>query len=191
MTARVWFPDNPSLEFVPGKLARAVVGVVNGGAEAVNVTAALAALAHVATPGAPIFNFTAQGYRLAPVEPARGASIEYALMMPWNLPPHEFQLSVSVVLSKEGSYQVQGVFNETISVVEASKLIDLELLGLYAMMLAAAAAAAYGGLQVAQKQGWVKRPRKGGKAKAAAPAKAGAAAEWLHGTSADPRRKQA
>ena len=191
MTARVWFPDNPSLEFVPGKLARAVVGLVNGGAEAVNVTAALAALAHVSAPDAPIYNFTAQGYPAAPMETARGATIEYAMMMPWNLPPHEFQLSVSVVFSKEGSYQVQGVFNETISVVEASKLVDLELLGLYAMLLAAAAAAAYGGLQLAQKQGWVKRPRKGGKAKAAAPAAAGAAAEWLHGTSADPRRKQA
>lgn len=58
LETKTWFPDNPSLEFFPGKLSTAISGVRNTGKEAVNVSAVSAALALVSNPDGFVFNFS-------------------------------------------------------------------------------------------------------------------------------------
>ena len=48
------------MEFLPGKLATAVIGVKNTGDKAFNVSAVIANLALVGSPDGNIFNFTGQ-----------------------------------------------------------------------------------------------------------------------------------
>jgi hypothetical protein len=53
-----WFPDSPTLEFAPGKLATAIIGVKNRGSSSVNITAAIGGLALVSNPAGSVYNFT-------------------------------------------------------------------------------------------------------------------------------------
>jgi hypothetical protein len=55
-----WFPDNPIMEFFPGKLVTCVIGVRNNGGAAVNISAAVASLASPFNADVKIYNFTAQ-----------------------------------------------------------------------------------------------------------------------------------
>jgi len=55
---KTWFPDHPSLEFLPGKLVTTVFGVRNPGDVAFNVSAAVGNLALVSNPEGNIFNFS-------------------------------------------------------------------------------------------------------------------------------------
>jgi hypothetical protein len=57
--SKVWFPENPGLEFIPGKTSVAVIGARNLGKTAVNVSAAWAQLALVSNAEGSIYNFSA------------------------------------------------------------------------------------------------------------------------------------
>lgn len=54
-----WFPDNPGMEVVPGKVSTAIIGVRNMEDSPVNVTAAFAELALVSAPEGSVYNFSA------------------------------------------------------------------------------------------------------------------------------------
>jgi hypothetical protein len=59
LESKIWFPENPTLEFTPGKTAVAVFGARNMGKTDVNISAAWAQLALVSNPEGSIFNFSA------------------------------------------------------------------------------------------------------------------------------------
>ncbi|KAL4523121.1 hypothetical protein Ndes2526A_g07829 [Nannochloris sp. 'desiccata'] len=136
--SQTWFPENPSLEFIPGKTALAVIGARNLGKTEVNISAAWAQLALVSNTEGSIYNF----FRCGLPDPC---------------------------------------------IIEESKIVDTELLGLYVILLACFAAAAYGALTLAQGKGWVKKPRKNKSAPAVA---SGDKSEWLKGTVADKSSKK-
>jgi len=56
---KTWFPDNPGLEFLPGKASLAVIGARNLGNSEVNISAAWAQLALVSNAEGGIYNFSA------------------------------------------------------------------------------------------------------------------------------------
>jgi len=58
LQVKTWFPENPSLEFHPGKLVSALMGVRNVGESSVNLTLAVGNLAFVNEPAGNVFNFT-------------------------------------------------------------------------------------------------------------------------------------
>lgn len=60
MDSKTWFPENPSLEFIPGKTAIAVLGARNLGKTEVNISAAWAQIALVSNAEGSIYNFSAQ-----------------------------------------------------------------------------------------------------------------------------------
>lgn len=87
--------------------------------------------------------------------------LEYTMPMPINLPPRDFILRIFLwTTTGPNEHEAVVLFNETISIIEESKIVDTELLGLYVILLACFAAAAYGALTLAQGKGWVKKPRK-------------------------------
>lgn len=55
---QAWFPDNPSMEFFPGKVTTSVIGVRNVGQSPVNITAAMGNLALVSSPEGNVYNFS-------------------------------------------------------------------------------------------------------------------------------------
>ena len=102
-----------------------------------------------------------QAYSLPGLSTNEETILEYPLPMPINLPPRDFILRIIMwTTSGPNEHTPVVVFNETISIAEESKLIDTELLGLYVILLAFFAAAAYGLFTFAQGKGWVKKPRK-------------------------------
>lgn len=58
LSVKVWFPDNPTGEFVPGKVSKAVFGLHNVDATACNVSYAGASLALPYDASSSIFNFS-------------------------------------------------------------------------------------------------------------------------------------
>jgi hypothetical protein len=102
-----------------------------------------------------------QPYKVPGLSTNEEAILEYPLPMPINLPPRDFILRLMLwTTAGPNEHIAVVVFNETISVIEESKIIDTELLGLYIILLACFAAAAYGALTFAQGKGWVKKTRK-------------------------------
>jgi hypothetical protein len=82
-----------------------------------------------------------QGYRVPELGPGEQNVVEYGMFMPPNLPPRDFFLRVQLLLNDAGEFVPTLVFNQTISVVEQSKLVDTELLGLYSILLSILVAA--------------------------------------------------
>lgn len=58
LSVKVWFPDNPTGEFVPGKVSKAVFGLHNVDDTACNVSYAGASLALPYDASSSIFNFS-------------------------------------------------------------------------------------------------------------------------------------
>ena len=59
LKVRTWFPDNPEMEVIPGKLTTAIIGVRNVGDGPINITAAMGGLALVSNPEGSVYNFSA------------------------------------------------------------------------------------------------------------------------------------
>lgn len=55
-----WFPENPTLEFFPGKEIQTVFGIKNTGPDALNVSFAAASLASPYDASINVYNFTTQ-----------------------------------------------------------------------------------------------------------------------------------
>ncbi|KAL4523690.1 hypothetical protein Ndes2437A_g00269 [Nannochloris sp. 'desiccata'] len=158
--SQTWFPENPSLEFIPGKTALAAVSTI----------------------------FSAVAYQIPGLSTNEETMLEYTMPMPINLPPRDFILRIFLwTTTGPNEHEAVVLFNETISIIEESKIVDTELLGLYVILLACFAAAAYGALTLAQGKGWVKKPRKNKSAPAVA---SGDKSEWLKGTVADKSSKK-
>ncbi|KAI8111654.1 hypothetical protein M9435_004154 [Picochlorum sp. BPE23] len=177
---KAWFPDSPSLEFVVGQPITAILGVRNNGPEGFNVTAVQGNLALVTDPSGNVFNFTGAAYQYPEMGADEEVVVQYIMPLPKNLPPRDFYLSLKLFSQGEDILMKQA-FNETISFVEESKLIDFELLGLYAIFIAIVAVIVYSVYSYAVGQGWVKKPKAAKKTEVRTSDKS----EWLKGTIAD------
>lgn len=183
-----WFPDNPSLEFTPGKPAPCIIGLRNTGPDALDAAVGNAHLAFAHEPSTILYNFTMGFFFNKVIPPGGETTVEYDIYFPHKLPPREFLLTVNAILNdKDKEPRSVQVLNETIKVVEPSKLIDFELLSLYVILAGILAFAGWSATELAKNKGWIKKTKK--KA-AAVSSKPGDKDEWLKGTYAVPGKKQ-
>lgn len=55
---KTWFPDSPSMEFSPGDIALAMIGIRNTGETNLNISATMGSLAMTTDPDGNVYNFT-------------------------------------------------------------------------------------------------------------------------------------
>lgn len=174
-----WFPDNPTLEFIPGKSSSCVIGLRNTGSTTANVSMTTGHLAFAQDPSLILMNFTYGYHHNKPVPAGGEATVEYDLFFHPRLPPREFLLTIKAFVSaEEGSFNTLVVFNNTIDVVEPYRLIDTELLFLYVIFAGLLALVGWGIMEFAKSKGWVKKAKKA-RTKVTGPSDK---EDWLKGT---------
>lgn len=82
-----------------------------------------------------------QGYNILEMASGEEKVVQYGMYMPKNLPTRDFILRVQLFWSYDDVMYSSLAYHDTISVIEPSKLIDTELLGLYLVLLSGLAAA--------------------------------------------------
>lgn len=178
-----WFPDNPTLEFTPGKPAPCIIGLRNTGPDAINASVGNAHLAFAHEPSTILYNFTMGFFFNKVIPPGGETTVEYDIFFPHKLPPREFLLTVNAVLNDNDKEAVSVlVLNENINVVEPNKLIDFELLSLYLILAGILGFAAWSAYEFAMNKGWIKKSKK---KVVVTKSKPSDKAEWLKGTYAD------
>ena len=142
-----------------------------------------------------VMNFTGNAYQYPEHKKDDETTTQYFMPLHHSLPARAFYLQLSVFSEggEGGDLAIMQAFNSTIELIEEPKLIDMELLGLYAVLFGFLAAVAWGVREYAIEKGIIgggatvtkKRASSSKKAPAKkAPADSNAN-EWLRGTIAD------
>lgn len=84
--------------------------------------------------------------------------VQYYMALPPGIPARKFYLNLNVFSQGEEILTKQ-IFNETVEFIEESKIVDFELLGLYAIFYAIIFAICYSVYNYAVAQGWVKKSK--------------------------------
>jgi len=198
----VWFPDSPTREFVVGKHIAAVVGVRNTGDEGFNTTVIQANLALVSDPSGNVMNFTGNSLEMPELQKDEEVTFQYFMPLHHSLPTRSFYLNINLYSqgATEDVYFVKQAFNSTIDLIEEPTWIDLQLLGLYAVLAGILGLGAWGLRDFAVERGLLggsqtSTTKKSAKSKTSAtkktsPKKAASGQnEWLAGTIADKVKK--
>ena len=200
---RVWFPDAPTREFVVGKHMTTLIGVRNTGDEGFNVTFVQGNLALVSDPSGNAMNFTANPVEVAELQKDEEVTFQYFMPLHNSLPTRSFYLNINLYSQgeTEDAFFVKQAFNSTIELIEEPTWLDLQLLGLYAVLAGILGLVAWGLRDFAAERGLLggsqpsatkKSTRaKSSTAKKTSTKKSAAAVqdEWLKGTIADRRVK--
>jgi hypothetical protein len=156
------------------------------GTEALNLTGVTGSINSPAEYRFYVQNFTAAP-ALTVVPAGEEASVHYSFMPSTYLPPRDWQLTLILFGQTEaGNYFQHTFYNQTVSISEAPKLIDTELLGLVALLGLALAGVGYivysyvNGLPAVK--GVNKRARKQQAPTRIAADQPGDKSQWLKGT---------
>lgn len=84
--------------------------------------------------------------------------VQYFMPLPPGIPARKFYLNLNVY-SQGDEVVMKQAFNETIEFIEESKIIDFELLGLYAIFYSILFAICYAVYNYAVAQGWIKKSK--------------------------------
>lgn len=176
-----WFPEFFSLQFPAGKQIEVVAGLYNGGDETYNVTAIYGSL-NAATDFRYYFqNFTGLPYYDI-LAPGQQVSLAYQFITALNLPPREFQVALTAFYNTATQGFATTFFNQTITIVEQPRLIDLELIFLWLLLLSLLGGGGYLGYTYASSAGWIRKTRKSRSNKKVEPRNPDSNADWLKGT---------
>lgn len=179
---KTWFPDSPNLEFVLNSHITSVIGIRNNGPEGFNVTAVQGNLALVSDPAGNVFNFSGMGYQYPQLMEGDEIVLQYFMPLAPGIPARKFFLNLNI-FSQGEEVTMKQAFNQTIEFIEESKIVDFELLGLYAIFYGILFAICYALYNYAVAQGWIKKSKPAKKTQVKADRK-----EWLKGTIADKKK---
>ncbi|KAK9837035.1 hypothetical protein WJX81_008506 [Elliptochloris bilobata] len=188
--SQYWVPKYPELQFPAGDKVEVVVALHNLGSTDLNVTNMQGSLNSVQNFAMYFQNFTEQRqgpYQAGlPLKAGEALSLSYWLMPDPSLPPREFQVAVTAFYqTPDAATQFSTTFfNQTIDIVETKKLVDVELISLYATILALMAGVGYVVYSNVAGMAVVKNATKGKQKKKADPAPKvdTDGSEWLKGT---------
>jgi len=187
-----YFPEHgDDLQFPAGDEIKVVVGVHNDGPAAYNISAALGSLNSPSDFRIHLQNFSQQAY-FASVAPGEEASLEYRFRPDALIPaPREFTVALTLLYADAaGKPHASTFFNRTVQIVEKAKLLDTQLLSVWAVLAALVGGVgyvAYGYLRTLAAFRPVKR-RTARKADAAP--KALDEDEWVKGSLYEAHKKQ-
>lgn len=160
------FPKHATKQFPAGDLIKTVVGIHNDGSQPYNISAIMGSLNSPFDFSMYIQNFTVQ-YYFQVVEPGEELAVEYVFRPDPILSPREFIVALTVFYegTKNGYYS-DTFFNETIDIVEMEKLVDTDLIFMYATIIGLLAVGGYFAYKALGNAGLIKKAKKG---RAAAP----------------------
>mmetsp|Transcript_12282 Transcript_12282/g.30014 ORF Transcript_12282/g.30014 Transcript_12282/m.30014 type:complete len:240 (-) Transcript_12282:716-1435(-) len=194
VTTGFMFPTYPGKKFPAGKMVDVVVGIHNDGSDSYNISMITGSLNSPVDFNVHVQNFTNVGYGQV-VKPGEELSLEYKFFPDPRLEPRDFIVALTAFYSdSKGNWHSTTFFNQTVEIVEVKKLIDWELLFMFALFGAAIGGIAYWVYSYIVSLGWLK-PQKKRAAKKRAQAQAGAVMsaedheEWIKGTNWDAHRK--
>ena len=128
LTAGVFPNENPGkLRFGIGKQVDALVGIVNNGQEAINVTAIMGSLNSPFDFNYYIQNFTDFTYNTI-VQEEEEASFHYRFQTASNLDPVDYQVALTIFYENDDELFSHTFFNGSVSFYEDSALVDVEAL---------------------------------------------------------------
>lgn len=99
-----------------------------------------------------------QGYQYPTLKEGEEIVVQYFMPLPPGIPARKFYLNLRIFSQGEEVTTTQA-FNETIEFIEESKIIDFELLGLYAIFYGILFAIGYAIYNYAVGQGWIKKTK--------------------------------
>ncbi len=185
-----------------GKHIAAVVGIRNTGDGGFNTTVIQANLALVSDPSGNVMNFTGNSLEMPELQKDEEVTFQYFMPLHHSLPTRSFYLNINLYSqgASEDVYFVKQAFNSTIDLIEEPTWIDLQLLGLYAVLAGILGLGAWGLRDFAAERGLLgsqaSTAKKSSRAKSStskksSTKKAAAAGqnEWLAGTIADKVKK--
>lgn len=181
-----WFPGNPKKEFPAGQLSDVAIGFHNGAAESVNISAIMGSLNSPFDFSYHVQNFSYQIYD-ARLQPGEEVSLEYQFMPYAQLQPREFTLALTVFYHTDKTLYSTTFYNTTVDIVEASTVVDTQLIFLYLMFLGLLAGLGYVIYSYLASAGLVKKPKKKVPSSTVQRTAAGEVdqSEWLKGTAYD------
>eukprot|EP01023_Acetabularia_acetabulum_P018487 TRINITY_DN19333_c0_g1_i3.p1 TRINITY_DN19333_c0_g1~~TRINITY_DN19333_c0_g1_i3.p1 ORF type:complete len:199 (-),score=43.97 TRINITY_DN19333_c0_g1_i3:241-837(-) len=167
-----------------GDIVDVLVGVSNGSPEAVNVTAAMGSINSPQNFDMHLQNFSLYQYHML-VPPEQTASLLYQIRSDPNLYARDWQFALTLFYHSAGVRHSDTFFNESVTVVEADKTIDFEILFMYLILLGLLAVGGFFGYQAVKNTPMMKKVAGGAKK----PVKKSAAGgggddpdQWLAGT---------
>lgn len=99
-----------------------------------------------------------QGYQYPELMEGDEIVVQYFMPLPPGIPARKFYLNLNVFSQGEEVTTIQA-FNQTVEFIEESKMIDFELLGLYAIFYGILFAICYALYNYAVAQGWIKKSK--------------------------------
>eukprot|EP00884_Botryococcus_braunii_P013096 jgi/Botrbrau1/21788/Bobra.0190s0015.1 len=175
-----WFPKyGASLAFPAGDVVEVVAGFHNGFNTLLNVTNITGSIGQLDGRGW-AYNFSAQNQWMS-APPGQDISLSYQFLVDKALPALKFQVALSVWYQSETTQFVTTFFNETVTVVEKSVLIDTEQIFMWLIIAGLLALPLWAGYRYLKSLAFFKKATKRAPAPRAAPSEANTN-EWLAGT---------
>ncbi|KAF8062638.1 ssr1 [Scenedesmus sp. PABB004] len=189
-----YFPEHPTKQFPAGDVITAVISAHNDNSKAYNLTAIVASLNSPMDFSMFIQNFTHSVY-FKELPAGQEMSLEYKFRIAPQVPTRDFFVAIHLIYEDigGGGFFSNTVFNGTVEVVEAPKLVDTEGIFMYVMILGTAGLVGYWAFSNASDRFGIKKAAKKRSGRAAASAAAPFDEdEWVKGTPYDvDKRKRA
>ncbi|KAK9789548.1 hypothetical protein WJX73_006510 [Symbiochloris irregularis] len=178
-----FFPEHASLQFPAGDTIEIIAGLHSGSSETYNISAIFGSLNNHLAFSQYFYNFTPTAYQRS-IRPGEEVSLSYSFWIPYNFPAREFQVALTAFYTSEGSYHASTFFNKTIDVVEKPKWVDLQLIFLYLLLVAAIGGLGYLAYSYVISLGYFRKQKSKRTPKRAASGTASTSSpdEWLKGT---------
>jgi len=191
LTTAIYFPDHPTKQFPAGDIITAVISAHNDNTKPYNLTAIVASLNSPLDFSMYIQNFTHRVY-FEELPAGEERTLEYKFQLAPQVPTRDFQVAIHLIYEDVGAssgYYSNVAFNATIEVVEKPKLVDMEGIFMYLMIIAALGGSGYWIFANATDKLGVKKSIKKSK-KGDGKAASFDEDEWIKGTSYDVHQKK-
>jgi len=144
LTTAIYFPDHPTKQFPAGDIITAVISAHNDNTKPYNLTAIVASLNSPLDFSMYIQNFTHRVY-FEELPAGEERTLEYKFQLAPQVPTRDFQVAIHLIYEDVGAsgYYSNVAFNGTIEVVEKPKLVDMEGIFMYLMIIAALGGSGY------------------------------------------------
>eukprot|EP01026_Neomeris_dumetosa_P007259 TRINITY_DN1224_c0_g2_i1.p1 TRINITY_DN1224_c0_g2~~TRINITY_DN1224_c0_g2_i1.p1 ORF type:complete len:244 (-),score=30.92 TRINITY_DN1224_c0_g2_i1:222-953(-) len=183
VTVKSVLPEHSTKLFPAGDVIDVLVGVLNESPDVVNVTSAMGSINSPSNFTIHVQNFSMMAYNMI-VNPMQTISLLYHIRTDPNLYPRDWQFAFTLFYHSKGERYSDTFFNETIVVVEPDRVIDVEMLFMYVILLGIVGVGGFFGYQAVKNIPMVKKYT--GVQKSTKKVEGGAEnkEQWLEGTPA-------